>query len=100
MKLLRLSDSPTRPTGFGTVGRHLLRRLAATGEYQILALGRDYDPAAHDPTLYPYPLFPFGAHLAAQVDDVCRRQPDGIVTLGHPGEYGFLATSETHKPFP
>jgi hypothetical protein len=56
MKLLWLSDSPTRATGFGTVGRHLLRRLAATGQYQILALGRDYDPATQDPALHPYPL--------------------------------------------
>ncbi|HEB61968.1 MAG TPA: glycosyltransferase family 1 protein [Bacteroidetes bacterium] len=55
IKLLFYGDSPTVNTGFATVSKNILKRLQATGKYDITVLGINYFGDPHD---LPYKIYP------------------------------------------
>jgi len=58
LKVLAWSDCVFAPTGFGTVSRHVLAALHATGKYQIDQLAINYHGDFFDTTQYPYQISP------------------------------------------
>src|SRR5436309_5323544 len=58
LKVLAWSDCVFAPTGFGTVSRHVLAALYATGKYQIDQLAINYHGEFFDTSKYPYQLSP------------------------------------------
>ena len=57
IKLLWYGDTPTKNTGFGVVSKNILKRLQATGKYEIDILGINYMGEPHS---LPYRIFPAG----------------------------------------
>lgn len=55
IKILFYGDSPTCNTGFGTVSKNILKRLQATGKYDITVVGINY---FGDPHNLPYKIYP------------------------------------------
>jgi len=55
IKLLFYGDSPTGNTGFATVSKNILKRLQATGRYDITILGINYFGEPHN---LPYKIHP------------------------------------------
>lgn len=55
IKLLFYGDSPTVTTGFATVSKNILKRLHATGKYDITVIGINYYGELHE---LPYKIFP------------------------------------------
>lgn len=58
LKVLAWSDCVFAPTGFGTVSRHVLAALHATGKYQIDQLAINYHGDFFDTAKYPYQISP------------------------------------------
>jgi glycosyltransferase involved in cell wall biosynthesis len=58
IKLLFWGDTPDCSTGFGTVSRNILRRLAMTGKYQIDVIGINDRGGYKDPFKHPYRIYP------------------------------------------
>jgi len=58
LKVLAWSDCVFAPTGFGTVSRHVLAALHATGKYQIDQLAINYHGDFFDTAQYPYQISP------------------------------------------
>jgi glycosyltransferase involved in cell wall biosynthesis len=54
-KLLFYGDTPTGRTGFSNVSKNILKRLHATGKYEISVLGINYFGEPHD---LPYKIYP------------------------------------------
>jgi glycosyltransferase involved in cell wall biosynthesis len=85
LSLLWMSDSPTFCTGFATVTREVLRRLVATGRYDVASVGWGYDGWPYDRGLIPYDVYP-SATSNLGYDSLARvlreRRPDILVTLG------------------
>lgn len=85
IKLLWMSDSPAFRTGFGTVTREVLRRIAALGRYEVGCVGWGYDGWPYDRAEIPYDLYPsnpstMGRDTLPRVLE--RFRPDVLVTLG------------------
>lgn len=59
-KVLWYSDSPVCSTGFGTVARNLLSRLAATGQYDITVIGINHWVPRYNPEAFPYDIYAAG----------------------------------------
>lgn len=57
-KVLVLSDSPAGSTGFSTVSMNILKDLHATGQYDILSIGINYDGCGYDREKFPYEIIP------------------------------------------
>jgi len=55
IKILAYCDSPTVNTGFGIVAQNVLKRLHATGKYEIVVWGVNYYGMPHD---LPYKIYP------------------------------------------
>lgn len=85
LRLLWMSDAPTFFTGFATVTREVLGRLAATGRYDVACLGWGYDGWPYDRTVMPYDIYPSGVSKLGR-DTLVRAlrefRPDVLVTLG------------------
>ena len=58
MILLYWGDTPTVPTGFGNVALNILKRLYATGKYDIDIVGINYGGDPYDLNKYPYKIYP------------------------------------------
>lgn len=85
LRLLAWSDSVLIPTGFGTVSRHVLAALHATGRYRIDQLAINYRGEFFDRDAYPYQLAPAG--LLDPADPYGNRQL--VATLAR-GDYDLL----------
>ena len=103
IRLMWVSDSPTCPTGMGTVGRHLLKRLNGTSRYEILARGAGFQGEAYDPVEYPYPIevsAPDNSDANAMVRALERFLPQVTVIFGDVWRYLWLTAlyemRETH----
>jgi D-inositol-3-phosphate glycosyltransferase len=68
IKILFYGDSPTGTTGFATVSKNILKRLQATGMYDIHVLGINYFGEPHD---LPYKIYPA---IYNEQNDVYGRQ--------------------------
>ena len=55
IKLLFFGDTPSGNTGFSTVSKNILKRLYATGKYDITVVGINYFGDPHD---LPYKIYP------------------------------------------
>ncbi len=55
ISLLFYGDSPTCNTGFGVVSKNILKRLQATGRYDITVIGINYHGNPHN---LPYKIYP------------------------------------------
>lgn len=85
IKLLWMSDTPTAFTGFATVTRELLGRLAVLGNYQVACVGWGYDGWPYDRQAFPYDIYPasmaqFGRDTLARA--IQEFQPDIFICLG------------------
>ncbi|MCD6505105.1 glycosyltransferase family 4 protein [Candidatus Poribacteria bacterium] len=83
-KILWMSDSPTTFTGFATVTKELLGRLARLDKYHIACIGWGYDGWPYDRSLFPYDIYPsaigqFGRDVLPRV--IRDFQPDILITL-------------------
>ena len=58
IKVLFWGDTPDCATGFGTVSRNILRRLALTGRYLIDVIGINDRGGYKDPYKHPYRIYP------------------------------------------
>ncbi len=68
LNLLYYGDSPTVPTGFGIVAKHLLRGLYNTGKYNIYVIGINQRDGFYSKEEYPYQIIP--AKSASNPDDI------------------------------
>jgi glycosyltransferase involved in cell wall biosynthesis len=80
-----MSDSPTAFTGFGTVTREILGRLAARPGIEVAALGWGHDGWPYDRTVFPYEIYPsrgqpFGRDTAERA--IAEYRPDLLVSFG------------------
>lgn len=58
IRMLFWGDTPDCSTGFGTVSRNILRRLAMTGRYNIDIIGINDRGGFKDPYKHPYKIYP------------------------------------------
>lgn len=58
MRMLFWGDTPDCATGFGTVSRNILKRLAMTGRYLIDVIGINDRGGYKDPYKHPYRIYP------------------------------------------
>jgi glycosyltransferase involved in cell wall biosynthesis len=85
IKLLWMSDSPVFCTGFGTVTREVLRRLAARDHYEVACVAWGYEGWPYERHDIPYDLYPsvspnLGRDTLPKALD--HFKPDILVTLG------------------
>lgn len=85
MRILWMSDSPTAFTGFGTVTREILGRLAGRPGYEVASLGWGYDGWPYDRDELPYDIYPsagqpFGRDSAPRA--LAEFEPDVLVSFG------------------
>ena len=101
MKILWMSDSPSAFTGFGTVTREVLGRLARLG-YDVASIGWGYVGWPYDRSQIPYPVYPADARLFGQ--DVAARaieeyRPDVMVALGDLWMIDWLKDLQVQHPY-
>ena len=85
IKLLWMSDSPTVFTGFSTVIKEVVGRLAKTGHYEIACIGWGYNGWPYDREEYPYDIYPSNASTFGQdvfMKAVEEFQPNIVISLG------------------
>jgi glycosyltransferase involved in cell wall biosynthesis len=85
IRVLWMSDSPTLCTGFATVTREVLHRLAGKPGFEVAAVGWGYDGWPYDRAQIPYDIYPsqastYGRDSAAAALDHFR--PDILVSFG------------------
>lgn len=86
IRLLFYGDSPTCNTGFATVSKNLLKRLYATGKYEITIMGINYYGDPHD---LPYKIYPAGVNNQG---DIYGRQKLLDILRNKNNEFDILLT--------
>lgn len=72
-KVLVLSDASCGFTGFSNVIKHILRDIHATGEYEIIQVGINYDGSGYDHKEIPYNIIPATSGLNPRYNDLYGR---------------------------
>ncbi len=85
LKILWISETPTAFTGFSTVTREILARLARRPRYRVACLGWGYGGWPYDRRSIPYDIYPshgrtFGRDSAARAID--EFLPDILISFG------------------
>lgn len=100
LRLLWMSDSPTFFTGFASVTREVLGRLASTGRYEVACVGWGYGGWPYDRTSIPYDVYPSAAPNLGR-DTLARAirefRPDVLVTLGDAWMVDWLPDLDERK---
>jgi glycosyltransferase involved in cell wall biosynthesis len=92
VRLLWVSETPTALTGFGTVTRELLRRLARLPSYEIAAVASGYTGWPYDRTWIPFELYPsasFGRDVLEKA--IVHFRPTIVAAFGDPWMIDYLA---------
>jgi glycosyltransferase involved in cell wall biosynthesis len=102
IKILWVSDSPTFFTGFGTVTKEILIRLARMGNYRIACLGWGYDGWPYDRKQIPFDIYPsrsptLGKETLPRAIEEFR--PDILVSLGDIWMVDWIAGIENRDKF-
>lgn len=92
VRLLWVSETPTALTGFGTVTREVLRRLARLPDFHVAAVAWGYNGWPHDRKWIPFDLYPsasFGRDILEKA--FVHFQPNVVVAFGDPWMIDYLA---------
>lgn len=92
VRLLWVSESPTALTGFGTVTREILRRLARRPGFRVAAVAWGYNGWPYERTWIPFDLYPsasFGRDTLEKA--IVHFQPNVVAAFGDPWMIDYLA---------
>jgi glycosyltransferase involved in cell wall biosynthesis len=73
-RVLVLSDASCGITGFSNVIKHILKDIYATGQYEIVQIGINYDGSGYDNKEIPYKIIPATSGLNPKYNDLFGRQ--------------------------
>lgn len=102
IKILWMSDSPTFFTGFSTVTKEILSRLALTDKYQIACLGWGYEGWPYDRQQIPFDIYPSrSSHLGKDTLPTALEEfrPDILISLGDIWMVQWLADLQHRNKF-
>ena len=101
MRILWISDSPTTCSGYGTVTREVLGRLAHAG-YNVACVGWAYQGWPYHRQIIPYDVYPADPRMLGR-ESVPRAiheyQPDVVIALGDAWMIEWLKDLRLPQPY-